>query len=122
MPRGAAVAASGRFDSPSHCNNVLAFPGLMRGALDCRAKRVSMGMRMAAARALAGKGSAIADCLLPSPLDLTVHAEVAAATAAAAVEEGLAQVPVKAEFIRRRTLELTDLVQKRQANLPALRA
>jgi len=118
---GAAVAASGRFDSPNHCNNVLAFPGLMRGALDCRARRVSMSMRLAAARALAAKGSAVADCLLPSPLDVSVHAEVAAATAEAAVEEGLAQVMVTSEFVRDRTLELTRLVHERQMNLPGPR-
>jgi malate dehydrogenase (oxaloacetate-decarboxylating) len=51
---GALVVASGRSDFPNQVNNVLAFPGVFRGALDCRATRITTGMKIAAAEALAG--------------------------------------------------------------------
>ncbi len=90
---GAAVAASGRFDYPNHCNNVLAFPGLMRGAVEVKAKRISLTMCLAAARAIASHGNdgSGSGALLPSPLDLSVHAAVAEAVGQQAIADGLAQ-------------------------------
>ncbi len=120
LAAGAAVAASGRFDFPNHSNNVLAFPGLMRGALDTKAIRVSTGMQLAASRALASlvTGDALhRGRILPSPLDPQVHAAVAEATAMAAVDEGLARVKVASGAVRARTLELVDLVRRRQSSL-----
>ena len=117
---GAAITASGRFDFPNHCNNVLAFPGLMRGALDTKAKRVTASMCLAASRALASMSGASVDAILPSPLNATVHAVVAEATALQAVAEGLARRPVVEGEVRRRTLDLIASVAERQANLGAL--
>ena len=117
---GAAIAASGRFDFPNHSNNVLAFPGIMRGALDTKARRISVEMCIAASWALADYGSANAERILPSPLDLDVHAHVAEAVAMAAMEQGHARVPRKAGEIRARTLQLTETVMKRQSSLAPL--
>ncbi len=117
---GAAITASGRFDFPNHCNNVLAFPGLMRAALDTKAKRVTASMCLAASRALALMAGPSADAILPSPLDPAVHAAVAEAAALQAVAEGLARRPVVEGQVRRHTLELIASVAERQANLGAL--
>lgn len=115
---GAAIAASGRFDFPNHSNNVLAFPGLMRGALDTKARSVSIGMCLAASRMLASLGGNDTEHILPSPLDPAVHASVAEAAAMAAVAEGLARVSVKPGDVRSHTLALTKQVAERQASLP----
>lgn len=116
---GAAVSASGRFDFPNHCNNVLAFPGLMRGALDTKARKVSMGMCLAASRALAAIAGDDVESILPSPLDATSHAEVADAVAMAAVREGLARVQVQPGEVHKKTIRLCRIVAERQASLYA---
>ena len=118
MAAGAAITASGRFDFPNHCNNVLAFPGLMRGALDTRARRITAGMCLAAARALASLAGASAAEILPSPLNPEVHAAVAEAAAQQAMAEGLAQRPVAPGQVRQNTLQLTETVARRQAQYP----
>jgi malate dehydrogenase (oxaloacetate-decarboxylating) len=84
--RHAAVVATGRSDFPNQINNVLAFPGVFRGALDAGARRITEKMKIAAAEAIV---SVVADDLapdriVPSPLDPRVGAAVAAAVAAAA--------------------------------------
>ena len=91
--RHAAVVATGRSDYPNQINNVLAFPGVFRGALDVRAAQISEGMKLAAARALAGLvGADLApDRVIPSPFDERVVPAVAAAVAQAARSEGLAR-------------------------------
>ncbi|GAA5024863.1 NAD(P)-dependent malic enzyme [Actinopolymorpha pittospori] len=91
--RHAAVVATGRSDYPNQINNVLAFPGVFRGALDVRAAQISEGMKLAAARALAGLvGADLApDRVIPSPFDERVVPAVAAAVAQAARREGLAR-------------------------------
>lgn len=82
---GAAVIGTGRSDFPNQVNNVLAFPGIFRGALDTKAKQITPEMKIAAAHALAATVSEpTADRILPSPLDTTVAPIVAAAVAAAA--------------------------------------
>jgi malate dehydrogenase (oxaloacetate-decarboxylating) len=83
--RHAAVVATGRSDFPNQINNVLAFPGVFRGALDAGARRITEKMKVAAAEAIV---SVVADDLapdriVPSPLDPRVGAAVAAAVAAA---------------------------------------
>lgn len=81
---GAAVIGTGRSDFPNQVNNVLAFPGIFRGALEAKAKQISPEMKIAAAHALAASVSEpTADRILPSPLDTTVAPMVAAAVAAA---------------------------------------
>lgn len=90
----------------------------MRGALDTKAKSVSLGMCLAASRMLASLGGGDIDHILPSPLDPVTHASVAEAAAMAAVAEGLAQVSVRPGEVRSHTLALTRLVAERQASLP----
>ncbi len=82
---GAAVIGTGRSDFPNQVNNLLAFPGIFRGALDARAPRITESMKMAAALALAETiESPTADRILPDPLDTSVAVNVATAVAAAA--------------------------------------
>lgn len=82
---GAAVIGTGRSDFPNQVNNVLAFPGIFRGALDCRAPRITSKMKLAAAFALAeAVESPTAEMILPDPLDLSVPPKVAAAVREAA--------------------------------------
>jgi malate dehydrogenase (oxaloacetate-decarboxylating) len=84
LAAGAAFAGDG-----TSVNNVLAFPGIFRGALSTGAVRISTGMKLAAANAIA-RLSETAE-LVPDALDPRVHEEVARAVADAAVEEGLAR-------------------------------
>jgi malate dehydrogenase (oxaloacetate-decarboxylating) len=89
--RYAAVVATGRSDFPNQINNVLAFPGVFRGALDAQATRITEGMKVAAADAIAGvvAQELHADAIVPSPLDPRVAPAVADAVAAAARREGV---------------------------------
>ena len=84
--RHAAVVATGRSDFPNQINNVLAFPGVFRGALDAGARRITEKMKLAAAEAIFSVASAdlAVDRIVPSPLDPRVGAAVAEAVAAAA--------------------------------------
>ncbi len=84
--RYAAIVATGRSDYPNQINNVLAFPGVFKGALDAGAREITPEMKLAAATALAGVAadSLAADRILPSALDPRVVPAVAAAVAAAA--------------------------------------
>jgi malate dehydrogenase (oxaloacetate-decarboxylating) len=90
--RHAAIVATGRSDFPNQINNVLAFPGIFRGALDAGARRITEGMKLAAADAIAAVASddLAADRIVPSALDPRVGPEVAAAVAAAARVDGVA--------------------------------
>jgi len=89
--RHAAVVATGRSDLPNQINNVLAFPGVFRGALSARAVRITDGMKLAAADAIAAvaAGALRRDAVVPSPLDPRVAPAVADAVAAAARAEGV---------------------------------
>ncbi|TDB71615.1 NADP-dependent malic enzyme [Micromonospora sp. KC723] len=91
--RHVAVVATGRSDYPNQINNVLAFPGVFRGALDARATRITDGMKVAAADAIAGvvAESLTADAIVPSPLDPRVAPAVARAVAEAARRDGVAR-------------------------------
>jgi len=89
-----AVIATGRSDYPNQINNVLAFPGVFRGALDVRARAITHAMQIAAAHALAGviPGHELAaDYVVPSVFDRTVAPAVARAVAQAAAAEGIAR-------------------------------
>ncbi|KAF0964618.1 NAD(P)-dependent malic enzyme [Rhodococcus sp. T7] len=88
----AAIVATGRSDFPNQINNVLAFPGVFKGALDAGARRITEGMKLAAAEAiLSVVGDELAvDKIVPSPLDPRVAPAVAEAVAAAARAEGVA--------------------------------
>ncbi|MEV5768381.1 NADP-dependent malic enzyme [Micromonospora sp. NPDC052213] len=89
--RHVAVVATGRSDYPNQINNVLAFPGVFRGALDARATRITDGMKVAAADAIAGvvAESLTAEAIVPSPLDPRVAPAVAEAVAEAARRDGV---------------------------------
>jgi malate dehydrogenase (oxaloacetate-decarboxylating) len=89
----AAVVATGRSDFPNQINNVLAFPGIFAGALQVRASRITEGMKLAAAEALAAVVSdeLSAECVIPSPFDERVAPAGTAAVAAAARAEGIAR-------------------------------
>ena len=93
LAAGAAVVGTGRSDFPNQINNVLAFPGIFRGALDCRARCINEEMKMAASRALADlTGDALsATYILPDPLDKRVARAVADAVMQAARETGVAR-------------------------------
>ncbi len=89
----ASVVATGRSDFPNQINNVLAFPGIFAGALQVRASRITEGMKIAAADALADVvgDDLAADYVIPSPFDERVAPAVTAAVAAAARAEGVAR-------------------------------
>ena len=98
MPEVAApyvrIMATGRSDYPNQINNVLAFPGVFRGALDCRALQISEGMKVAAAEAIAGcisDDELHEDYIIPSVFNRQVAPAVAAAVVEKAREEGLAR-------------------------------
>ncbi|MDX1545629.1 MAG: NAD-dependent malic enzyme [Rhodothermales bacterium] len=89
-----AVMATGRSDYPNQINNVLCFPGIFKGALDCRARDINEPMKMAAARAIAGtidERSLAPGYIIPSVFDQRVAPAVAEAVHAAAVESGVAR-------------------------------
>lgn len=91
---GAAVIGTGRSDYPNQINNVLAFPGIFRGALDVRAKDINEEMKLAAAYAIAGlieEKELTAEYIIPNPFDKRVVQAVAKAVAQAAVETGAAR-------------------------------
>ncbi len=92
---GAAVVGTGRSDFPNQINNVLAFPGIFRGALDVRASDINDEMKIAAAKAIASfvtDDKLSADYIIPSALDRNVAAAVAKAVAQAARESGVARI------------------------------
>ncbi len=92
---GAAVVGTGRSDFPNQINNVLAFPGIFRGALDCRAKEINEEMKTAASMAIAGLVSdeeLSADCILPNAIDKRIGSAVAGAVMEAARKTGAARI------------------------------
>ena len=95
LAAGAAVVGTGRSDFPNQINNVLAFPGVFRGALDVRASDINEAMKIAAARALAGLVSDAElspDYIIPAAFDPRVGQTVAAAVAQAARDSGVARI------------------------------
>lgn len=106
---GARVVGTGRSDFPNQVNNVLAFPGIFRGALEVRAKEINMEMKRAAVSAIAGLVSddeLSEDYVIPAPFDPRVAPEVAAAVAKAAMETGVARIEVDLEAVKEKTRRL----------------
>ncbi|MDY3985351.1 NAD(P)-dependent malic enzyme [Dysosmobacter sp.] len=91
---GAAVCATGRSDYPNQINNVLAFPGIFRGALDARASDINDEMKIAAAHALADLigDDLSADYIIPAAFDPRVRDAVASAVKQAAYDSGVARI------------------------------
>ncbi|MBO6010322.1 MAG: NADP-dependent malic enzyme [Oscillospiraceae bacterium] len=93
---GAAIVGTGRSDYPNQINNVLAFPGVFRGALDAGAKEINEEMKLAAARALADLAAdGGPEKLLPKPFDPGVGEAVAKAVAKAARDTGVCRTPTE---------------------------
>ncbi|MFW5980872.1 MAG: malic enzyme-like NAD(P)-binding protein, partial [Halanaerobiaceae bacterium] len=94
------IVGTGRSDYPNQINNVLAFPGIFRGALDVRAKEINEEMKKAAAYALAdliSEKELKTDYVIPKPFDERVGPSVAASVAQTAVETGSARIEVNYE-------------------------
>ena len=92
---GARVIGTGRSDFPNQINNVLAFPGIFRGALDCRAKEINEDMKVAASYAIASlvdESELCEDYILPKAFDKRVGKTVAEAVIAAARKSGAARI------------------------------
>lgn len=108
---GVRIIATGRSDYPNQINNVLAFPGVFRGALDVRARDINEEMKLAAAHAIAGLvGNDLSeDYIIPEPFDPRVAPEVAAAVALAAQESGVARISLDPEIIWERTRALSAI-------------
>ncbi|TMU85808.1 NAD-dependent malic enzyme [Bacillus sp. BHET2] len=106
---GAKVVGTGRSDFPNQVNNVLAFPGIFRGALDVRATHINEKMKQAAVEAIAeliSEDELNADYVIPAPFDKRVAPAVAAAVAKTAMETGVARLKVDPEEIRKKTEDL----------------
>jgi malate dehydrogenase (oxaloacetate-decarboxylating) len=111
---GAKVIATGRSDFPNQINNVLAFPGIFRGALDARAKAINEDMKLAAVYAISDiitDEELNADYIIPGPFDGRVAPAVAAKVAQAAESSGVARVEVSPEEIRARTAKLVESIR-----------
>ncbi|MFC0301954.1 NADP-dependent malic enzyme [Virgibacillus soli] len=112
---GARVVGTGRSDYPNQVNNVLAFPGIFRGALDVRATRINEKMKIAAAKAIASLIQAEElndDYVIPGPFDKRVAPIVAASVAKAAMESGVARIQVDPEKVAAKTRKLTEHVEQ----------
>lgn len=106
---GARVVGTGRSDFPNQVNNVLAFPGIFRGALDVRATHINEEMKVAAVEAIASlitESELNEDYVIPAPFDPRVAPAVAAAVAKAAMETGVARIKVDPEDVKEKTMRL----------------
>lgn len=106
---GALVIGTGRSDYPNQVNNVLAFPGIFRGALDVRATHINEEMKIAAVNAIASLVSDAdlsPDFIIPAPFDPRVAPKVAASVAKAAMETGVARLNVDPKEIEEKTKKL----------------
>ncbi|MFD1171313.1 NAD(P)-dependent malic enzyme [Oceanobacillus picturae] len=112
---GARVIGTGRSDFPNQVNNVLAFPGIFRGALDVRATRINERMKVAAANAIASlitEEELNEDYVIPGPFDSRVAPIVAKSVAQAAMESGVSRIEVDPEEIAEKTRRLTQIDNK----------
>jgi len=108
---GARIVATGRSDYPNQINNVLGFPGIFRGALDVRARDISLGMNIVAAKAIASvlsEDEISEERIIPSPLHPEVYPKEARAVAEEAIREGLARRKVKPEEVEEHTRKLRE--------------
>lgn len=106
---GAKVIGTGRSDFPNQVNNVLAFPGIFRGALDVRATHINEKMKIAAVEAIAdliSENELNPDYVIPRPFDPRVAPNVAGAVAKAAMETGVARLKVDPEAVKEKTKRL----------------
>ena len=109
---GAKVVGTGRSDFPNQINNVLAFPGIFRGALDVEATHINEDMKKAAVEAivhLIDENELHPDYCIPGPFDKRVAPSVAKNVAKAAMESGVARIKIGTQEIFDKTMKLTDL-------------
>lgn len=109
---GAVIVGTGRSDYPNQINNVLAFPGVFRGALDTRARDINEEMKIAAALGIAGlisEDELTPEYIIPRPFDPRVAPAVAAAVAKAAMDSGVARIQADPEKIATVTKELASI-------------
>lgn len=109
---GAKVIGTGRSDFPNQVNNVLAFPGIFRGALDIHATHINEEMKIAAVHAIADlvtEDELSDDYVIPGPFDPRVAPAVAAAVAKAGIETGVARKSVDPEEVAEKTRRLTKI-------------
>jgi malate dehydrogenase (oxaloacetate-decarboxylating) len=112
---GAKVIGTGRSDFPNQINNVLAFPGIFRGALDVEATQINEQMKRAAVEAIADliKPEELnPDYCIPAPFDSRVAPSVAREVAKAAMESGVARTEVDPEEIYNKTIKLAEIKSK----------
>lgn len=103
---GAYIIATGRSDFQNQVNNSLAFPGIFRGILDCRAQFVTLGMKLAAAKAiseLVHEDKLSPDYIIPNALDSNVPVAVAKAVAREAIDSGIAKDKIDPDFVEENT-------------------
>lgn len=109
---GAKVVGTGRSDFPNPINNVLAFPGIFRGALDTESTHINEDMKKAAVEAIANlidEDELNPDYCIPGPFDKRVAPSVAREVAKAAMETGVARIEVDPQKVYDKTMQLTDL-------------
>jgi len=109
---GAAVIGTGRSDFPNQVNNVLAFPGIFRGALDVRATHINEEMKKAAVEAIAAlitEEELNADYVIPGPFDPRVAPAVAESVAKAAMDSGVARITIDPARVKTHTEQLTKI-------------
>ncbi len=109
---GARVVGTGRSDYPNQVNNVLAFPGIFRGALEVRATDINEDMKIAAAYAIADlikEEELNADYVIPDPFDPRVAPQVAARVAQAAMDSGVARLTVDTKEVEEITKRMTNI-------------
>lgn len=107
---GVKIIGTGRSDFPNQVNNVLAFPGIFRGALEVRATRINEKMKVAAAEAIASlisQEELNEDYVIPAPFDSRVAPIVAQSVAKAAMDSGVARIMVNPEEVAEKTRQLT---------------
>ncbi|TGE17459.1 NAD(P)-dependent malic enzyme [Staphylococcus petrasii] len=109
---GAKVVGTGRSDFPNQINNVLAFPGIFRGALETESTNINEDMKKAAVEAIANlieEDELNPDYCIPGPFDKRVTPSVAREVAKAAMESGVARIDVDPQKVYDKTMKLTDL-------------
>jgi len=114
---GVNIIATGRSDYPNQVNNVLAFPGIFRGALDVRSTDINDDMKIAAAYAIAElvKDEDISnDYIIPKPFDLRIAPNVARKVAEAAIKTNVARIKIDPDEIEKNAIEMIKAVKERR--------
>lgn len=122
---GARIVATGRSDLPNQVNNASIFPGLFRGVLDVRARKITDGMARAAAHALARRARLACLCevaVLPPMDDALAAAEIAAAVGVAAQAEGVASIAIGHDELLRGALQKIEAARRANMAIAALGA